>query len=123
MIFIRRTLRRFRHAWEGLMLAFREEPSFRIQLLAGLFIVVFALLFPLERWERGALFLVIGGVLVLELINSIVERLVDIIKPRVHAYARDVKDLGAAAVFVMACTAVVLAIYIFWPHIPLLINL
>jgi len=113
----------FSHAWQGLLVAFKEEPSFRYQLIAALIVGILLIAFPLERWERALLILCIGGVLVLELLNSIIERFVDIVKPRVHEYARIVKDLSAAAVLIMAITAVILAIIIFWPHIYLLGSL
>ena len=110
----------FSHAWQGLLLAFKQEQSFRYQLIGALIVGILIFAFPLERWERSILILCIGAVLVLELLNSIIERFVDIVKPRVHEYARIVKDLSAAAVLVMAITAVILAIIIFWPHLYLL---
>jgi diacylglycerol kinase len=45
------------------------------------------------------------------------------VKPRVHEYARVIKDLSAAAVLIMAITAVILAVLIFWPHLYLLQSL
>ncbi len=102
------------------LIAFKEEQSFRYQIIGALIVAILIFIFPLERWERALLVLCIGGVLVLELLNSIIERFVDIVKPRVHEYARIVKDLSAAAVLVMAITAVILAIIIFWPHLYLL---
>jgi len=110
----------FTHAWQGLLLAFKEEQSFRYQLIGALVVAILIFAFPLERWERSLLILCIGGVLVLELLNSIIERFVDIVKPRIHEYAKIIKDLSAAAVLVMAITAVILAIIIFWPHFYLL---
>ncbi len=110
----------FVNAWQGLLLAFKHEQSFRIQTVAALVILILTLLLPLERWERSLLILAAGGVLVLELVNSVVERFVDIVKPRIHEYAKEIKDLAAAAVFVMACTSAILALIIFWPYIPLL---
>lgn len=110
----------FKNAWQGLLLAFKQEQSFRVQLFAALIIFILLLLFPLERWERSMLILASGAVLVLELINSVVERFVDIVKPRIHEYVRDIKDLTAAAVLIMACTAVLIALIIFWPYLPLL---
>lgn len=113
----------FKHAWDGLMVAFREEQSFRIQLFVGLVAAALALFLPLQRWERSIVILVIAAVLVLELLNSIVERFVDMLKPRVHEYARQIKDLSAAVVFLVALTATVLAIVIFWPYLYLLVRL
>ncbi len=113
----------FKNAWRGLLTAFAEEMSFRVQIIAALVAGVMLLLLPLERWERSLLILCISAVLVLELLNSIIERFVDMVKPRVHEYARVIKDLSAAAVLIMAITAVVLAVLIFWPHIYLLTSL
>lgn len=112
----------FFHVWQGLFLAFKREQSFRLQLMAALIVVIAIFLLPLQRWECSLLILASGAVLVLELLNSVVERLVDMVKPRVHEYAKEMKDLAAAAVFVMACTAVVIALIIFWPYIPLLVR-
>lgn len=117
---IKSLFKSFSHAWQGLLIAFKEEQSFRYQIVGALIVAILIFIFPLDRWERALLVLCIGGVLVLELLNSIIERFVDIVKPRVHEYARIVKDLSAAAVLVMAITAVILAIIIFWPHLYLL---
>ncbi|MDD5726053.1 MAG: diacylglycerol kinase family protein [Patescibacteria group bacterium] len=113
----------FLHAGQGLLLAFKREQSFRLQLMAALLVLILLFLLPLERWERSLLILASGAVLVLELLNSVVERFVDMVKPRVHEYAKEIKDLAAAAVFVMACTAVIIALIIFWPYMPLLTRL
>lgn len=113
-------IKSFGHAWDGLLFAFREEQSFRIQLIIALIIGILALLLPLERWERALLILAIGAVLVLELINSIIERFVDIVKPRIYEYARQIKDMSAAAVLVMAFISIILAIIIFVPYLHLL---
>jgi len=110
----------FKNAGKGLLTAFSEEPSFRVQLMAAIVVGVLIFIFPLERWERALLILCIGAVLVLELLNSITERFVDMVKPRVNEYARVIKDLSAAAVLIMAITAAILAVIIFWPHLTLL---
>lgn len=123
MSFFSRLGSSFKHAWQGLEVAFKEEQSFRIQLFVGLVAAVLALFLPLQRWERSVVILVIAAVLVLELLNSIVERFMDMLKPRVHEYARQIKDLSAAVVFVAAFTAAVLAVIIFWPYLYLLVRL
>ena len=55
--------------------------------------------------------------LVMELINTVFERVVDILKPRVHPYARLIKDLMAATVLITSIVAVVVGIIIFYPYI------
>ena len=55
--------------------------------------------------------------LVLELLNGAVERLVDLFKPRMHAYAEQIKDMMAGAVLVSSIGALIVGILVFWPHV------
>jgi diacylglycerol kinase len=60
--------------------------------------------------------LIIMWVLITELTNTVVERVVDILKPRIHPYARLVKDIMAAVVLISAVMAVVVGVIIFYPY-------
>lgn len=112
-----RFVRSVSHAWRGLLLAFQAEKNFRLQLAAGLVPVCALWIFPLARWERAILFVVMVLVLVLELLNSSIERVLDLLQPRLNPYAGDVKDLMAGAVLLASIGALVLAVYLFWPHL------
>ncbi len=112
-----RFLRSLRHAYRGLLLGFQTEKNFRIQLACGLFLLCTLWIFPFQRWERCILFVVMLLVLVLELLNSSVERVLDLLQPRLNEYAGDVKDLMAGAVLIASLGAVVLAVYLFWPYL------
>jgi diacylglycerol kinase len=59
---------------------------------------------------------------VLELLNSVVERFVDVVKPRIHHYAMDIKDIMAAAVFVASLGALIVGIVILGPHVFVIIR-
>lgn len=104
------------HAWRGLLLAYRSERSFRIQTAAALAVIAFVIVLPLKDWERVLLLVATAAVLVLELLNSMLERLVDLVKPRMHGYVRDIKDLMAAAVLVTAGFAAVVGLIILLPY-------
>ncbi len=110
-------IKSFRYAFKGLATVFNEEQNFRIQIIAAL--VVFILMFVLgtKNWEKVALILVICLVLVLELINSIFERMVDMLKPRVHFYVEAIKDIMAAAVLLASLTALAVGLIIFIPYL------
>lgn len=107
----------FAHAWRGLCLAFRTERSFRIQTVAGLVVFAVMLIAPLSVFERAFLLLAIAAVIVLELLNSAVERMVDLFKPRLSQYVGDIKDLMSAAVLAASIFAAIIGFFIFWPHI------
>ena len=71
-------------------------------------------------WERVALLLLITAVLVLELINSVFERISDGLKPRLHPMVKDIKDIMAGAVFLSSLVAAIIGILIFWPYLQAL---
>jgi diacylglycerol kinase len=73
--------------------------------------------FRVTRAEMVVLFMIIMGVLIMELLNTIMERVVDILKPRVHPYARLIKDLMAASVLLSSILAVIIGVLIFYPYI------
>ncbi len=112
----------FSHAWRGILFAFRAEQSFRIQIAMAVVVLTLGFTFPLATWERALLLLAIAAVLVLELLNSMVERLVDLVKPRLHVYAREVKDLMAGAVLLASFCAVAIGLLVFWSHLGTILR-
>jgi len=114
---LRKFGRSVKHALRGLAYVFRYEKNFQNQAAIAALVVIGMFYFNLTRGERIILLLVIMEVLVMELLNTVVERVVDILKPRVHPYARLIKDLMASAVLVSAILAVVIGVIIFLPHI------
>ena len=107
----------FRYASRGLKYALKNEQNFQLELLGGIFVIIIMFLFPTRNLEKIALFIVIFAVLVIELINTIFERVVDMLKPRVHPYAQLVKDIMAAAVLLSSIGAVIVGVIIFYPYI------
>ena len=75
MIFSSRQLRRsFSFALSGLRRVLHDEQNFRLQMLVGLLVIVAMFFFDLSSLERAVLTLAIAFILVLELMNSIFER-------------------------------------------------
>ncbi len=112
-----RLINSFKYAFKGLHKVFKEEKNFQIHILFTLIVLLLAVYFQLVLWEFIIIILLIALVLALEIINSIIERLVDMLKPRIHQYVKDMKDMGAALVLVGAVTAVIVGLLIFVPHI------
>ena len=107
----------FKNAFRGLKYVLKNEQNFQLEVLIAVFIIVLMFIFNIRDWQKVALFLVIFAVLVIELINTILERVVDILKPRVHPYAHLIKDIMAAAVLIASIGAIVIGIIIFYPYI------
>jgi undecaprenol kinase len=117
MISIRLLFRSFKNAWHGLCDVASAEQGFRIQLMVGGTVLFCALILPLQVWERILLFLLTVSVLVLEIVNSIFERLADAVHPRLHPMVRQVKDMMAGAVLLVAVTSVIVGFVIMFPPI------
>ena len=117
-------IKSIQHAWRGFGVALKSERNFRLQTLAALAALACALIFPLTKTERLLVLVVTLAVLVLELLNTAVERLVDLMKPRLMDVAGEIKDVMAAAVLLASVFAVAIGLYIFIPYIlPLWRNL
>ena len=114
---MRNLITSFGNAFNGLKYALRKEQNLRIEMFAAVFVVATMILIPVERWEAIVLILVIACVLVLEVFNTFLERLINIFKPRVHPQVRALKDLMAAVVFLASLAAAVVGILIFWPYV------
>ncbi len=106
-----------RIALSGLATAFKEERNFRIQVLIAAFVGMLAVFFGLSRIETCILLLTIMVVLSLELINSQVEKFLDILHPDHHPRVKIIKDFSAGAVLLSAIGSVVIGFLIFWPHL------
>lgn len=114
---MRRFVRSFSYAWKGILFAVRNETNFQIELSAGALAILLAIFFPLSGLERGLVIFSVSLVLALELANTALERVMDILKPRIHPYARVIKDMMAGAVLLTALAAVAIGLAIFLPHL------
>lgn len=114
-------LRSLRHAVRGIVYAFRNEHNFQIEVIFAILILILTLVFQISPMEQSFLVIIICIVLSLELLNTAVERLVDMTKPRVHPYAKVVKDIMAGAVLVSSFFALLIGFIIFFPRIATLL--
>ncbi len=117
MIEHRRLMQSFKYALLGLKKVFIEEQNFRIHSIIALLVIILGFYFQITVWQWIIVILLIALILILEIINSIFERLLDLIKPRLHEYVGDIKDMTAAVVFVGAVLAVLIGLIIFLPYI------
>lgn len=107
----------FSHAWRGLKLLYTHELNFQIEIGCAALVVVLAWLLRITGLELLILIIVIGLVLALEAINSMMERLIDMVKPRMHHYVGDIKDITAALVLIAALVSVCIGAVIIGPKL------
>ncbi len=110
------------YAAKGVWRVARTEQNFRIECVAAVAVVVAMYWLGLSGMEKAVLTLAIALVLVLELMNSIFERLVDLLKPRIHHYVEEIKDIMAGSVLVAAVGAAAIGFFVFWPYLLKLLG-
>ena len=95
---IRHFCKAFGYSMSGLRFAFRE-PAIRQELLLGIVNCVVLVIFNLPIWSRIVLFALWFLVFVVELLNTAIEAVVDLVSPQFNELAKKAKDLGSAAIF------------------------
>ncbi len=106
----------FKYAFEGIRTALKER-SFRIMCLVALSVVGLGVLLTITLFEWLILILTIVLVLSLELINSQVERTLDIVCPEIDPRVKAIKDISAGAVLIASIGSVFIGVMIFYHHI------
>lgn len=87
-----------KYAIEGLVYAFKTESSFKLELLAGIIIIPMIFIFDFQNYQQVSLFITAILVLIVELINSALENVVDLVTQEIHPLAKSAKDIGSTAV-------------------------
>lgn len=107
-------LPRFGDAFRGVVHAYREEPNFRFHAFAASLVLVAGVAVHPEAWETAYLTATVALVLVAELVNTAVERAVDLSTgDDYHPLAAQAKEVAAGAVLVAALHAVFAAWLVF----------
>ena len=88
----------WRYAVDGLITALKTESSFKLELFFSIFIVIGII--SIDTSLTNKIILLITGILVLivELINSAIENVVDLCTKEIHPLAKNAKDIGSTAV-------------------------
>lgn len=110
------------HASRGLKYACVHEHNIRIQVVVALLVLLLMVVFPLTRTEQIIIFFMIVCVLVLELLNTVIEICLDILKPRLSYQVQVAKDVMAGAVLLGAMSASLIGLFIFFPYVVELVK-
>ncbi len=97
---LRRVWNAFNYSIAGLKAAYLCEDAFRQEVWLAVLLIPAALLLPVPWLGRGLMIASVLLVLVVELLNSAVEAVVDRVSLENHRLAKRAKDLGSAAVLV-----------------------
>ncbi len=109
-------LKSFAHAGRGLYVFLKSTHNAWVHLCVLIGVLCLGIFFDITRFEWALVILASGMVLAAEAFNTAIEIDIDLTSPNYHPYAKDTKDVAAAAVLVTALTAFIIGILIFYPY-------
>lgn len=107
----------FGHAFSGLFEAIKEERNMKIHLFIAALVLVAGVFFQISRGEWVICFLCFGLVFGLEMVNTAIEKVVDLVTDTYHPLAKQAKDMAAGAVLIAALMAAAAGLLIFVPRL------
>ncbi|HNC23048.1 MAG TPA: diacylglycerol kinase [Opitutaceae bacterium] len=115
----RRTYRNFfasvRYAIEGFFAAVRHEPSFREDLIFAILLLPIAIKLPVNAVSTALMIASLILILIVELLNSAIEWIIDYLRPEQHPLAKRIKDMASAAVFLSYINCIAVWAILLWP--------
>ncbi|WHY84757.1 diacylglycerol kinase family protein [Neobacillus novalis] len=105
------------YAISGVNTALRAERNMRIHFISSIIVLLVSFYFSITKIEWLFILLAIGGMFALELVNTAIERVVDLVTEEYHPLAKQAKDLAAGAVLVYAFLSVAMGMIIFSPYV------
>lgn len=110
-------IKSFKNAIKGLWLAYREERNLKIHFIVSILVLLTAIFLNVTKIELVLILIVIMVVIVMEMLNTAIERLSDLISPDYNNNVGQIKDIAAGSVLVCAVIASVVGLIIFIPYI------
>lgn len=108
---------RIKRALYGFFSVVTSDTSVRKMCLIGIIVLAFAFWFDISRMEMIVIVAVVFFVIALEGINTILERVIDLVEPRYKSIVREIKDSLAGIVLFASIGAAIVGFIVFWPYI------
>ena len=116
-------LKSFKYAFSGISYVLKTSRNFKIQLIFAVSSLMIGFLLQISQSNYVILITTIMSVLILEILNTSIESIVDlVVKKEFSSLAKISKDTSAGAVLLASINSVIIAVYIFVPKIKLLFE-
>ena len=116
-------LKSFKYAFSGISYVLKTSRNFKIQLIFAVASLMIGFLLQISQSNYVILIATIMSVLILEILNTSIESIVDlVVKKEFSSLAKISKDTSAGAVLLASINSVIIALYIFVPKIKFLFE-
>jgi diacylglycerol kinase len=107
----------FGYAFQGIKTAYKNEPNLVIHTIFAVSAIITAAILEVSIIEWLLLTFTIFYVITLELLNTVLESIVDLVSPEISPSAKIAKDVSAACVLLAAGMSIIVGLVIFLPKI------
>lgn len=114
---MKRFIKSLSYALAGIKVAVGEQRNVQIHLTIFLLVVAAGLFIDINHSEWLAVILASSIVISTEMINTAIEKVVDLASPEIHPIAKKAKDIAAGAVLVAVCFAVIIGLLVFGKYL------
>lgn len=111
------SLQSFKYAINGIKKTFNSEHNYRLMIGFLVLIVIISFFLKISRIEWAIILLCCGGVIALEMVNTAIECVIDMITAEYHPVAEKAKDIAAGLVLVFIIFTIIIGLIIFIPYI------
>lgn len=118
----KRFLNSFKYSFDGLVYAYGNEQSLWLHGMGSIAIIILGILLKISFNQWAILVIASVVVLAVELLNTAIEAVVDLVTKEIHPLAKIAKDCGSAAGCVTGIMLTIISLFIFIPHIIALFN-
>ena len=107
---------------DGISYVTKSEKNFKREIALGIIALILSYILKIDKIEFIIVLTMICLVLTTEIINTAIERAVDLVTKEYHELARIAKDVSAGSVLVTSIFALIIGIIIFIPKIITLLG-
>lgn len=114
---MKKFLKSFVYAFNGIFTSIKNERNIKIHIVIMILVIIFGIVLKISKTEWLICIILFGLVISMELINSAIEKVVDLVTKEKNEQAKIIKDTAAGAVLVTAIAAAIIGFMIFVPYI------
>ena len=122
MKFIIRRLKGIIIAINGMFFLLKNEEAIKVQSFVFLIIIALGVYFEITSKEWIIHIILIGFILTTEALNTVAEKICDLINPKYDERIKLIKDISAGAVSFAVLSSLIILVIIYFPYIRQLIN-
>lgn len=115
-------LRSAKNSLRGFRVLMQNEYNLYIQLFFALVAIIFGFIFNISLTEWAIQITVIGLVIFSELVNTAIEKTMDLVQPEYDERVRDIKDLASGSVLFMVLVSIAAGLLVYLPKIAQLLK-